>query len=80
MSNDIARLRSLRATLEEMERPGFGFANDQAIAGTRSDIRMIEGEWPDERLLAAHEAAAATHDDAEADALLAEIRHRGLDA
>jgi hypothetical protein len=62
-----------------MERPGFGFANDQAIAGTRSDIKMIEDEWPDERLVDAYKATGGESGDAEADALRAEIERRGLD-
>ncbi|SFP55589.1 hypothetical protein [Sphingomonas rubra] len=78
MSSDIARLATLRTTLAEMERPGLGFANDQAIAGTRSAIRMIEQAWPDERLQAAHAAAIGQGEMAERDALLAEIEHRGL--
>jgi len=78
MTSEIAKLRSLRATLEEMERPGFGAANDAAIADARSDIGAIEEAWPDERLIAAHRATTGEAGDAEADALRAEIERRGL--
>lgn len=79
MTSDIAKLRSLRATLEEMERPGFGAADDQAIAAAKGGIDAIADAWPDKKLIDAYEATSVEVGNAEADALLAEIKWRNLD-
>lgn len=79
MTSDIARLRSLRATLEEMKRPGFGAADDQAISVAKSDIDAIVDAWPDEKLIDASRESSGEGGDAEADALLAEIKWRNLE-
>jgi len=78
VTGDIARLRSLRATLEEMERPGFGPSDDQVIADARSAIGTIEDEWSDDRLVQAYRATDGRPGNVEVDALKAEIERRRL--
>jgi len=56
--HDIQRLRSLRATLGEIDskpRSGGG-ERDGAEADCRAQITAIEQAWPDDRLLEAYRA------------------------
>jgi hypothetical protein len=78
MTSDIARLRSLRASLDEMERPGPTADDSEAIATCRADIARIEEAWPDRRLLDDYARGSGESGDAEADALRSEIERRGL--
>ena len=79
-TRDIARLRVLRNTLLEMERPGFVTDDGEAIASCRADIHAIEAAWSDDRLVDAYGRSSRESGDAEADALSAELRQRGLEA
>ncbi len=79
-TREIARLRNLRSTLLEMEQPGPTADDSEAISSCRADIGAIEAAWPDDRLIAAYERSSREAGDAEADALSAELRQRGLDA
>jgi len=79
MTSDIARLRSLRATLDEMIRVGGAEADAVAIADAESEIASIEGKWSDADLLATYRQTVRHPGDAEGDALLAEIGRRRLD-
>ena len=79
MTSDLARLRSLRATLDEMLRPGFSQDDEAVVAACRADIEAIEQDWPDQRLIDAHREGEGAPGDLEVDAVLAEIRRRDLD-
>jgi hypothetical protein len=79
-TRDIARLRVLRNTLLEMERPGFTADDSEAVTSCRAEIGAIEAAWPDDRLTAAYDGSSREAGDPEADALSAELRQRGLTA
>ena len=79
MTSDIARLRSLRATLDEMVRIGGADEDAAAIADAQAEIASIEAKWSDADLLATYRQIARHPGDAEGDALLAEIERRRLD-
>lgn len=72
----IKRLRSLRATLGEIEQQSGGNA---AEIECREQIAAIEGAWPDERLIKAYRATDQQPGDVDTDALAAEIAVRNLD-
>ena len=78
MTTDIARLRSLRATLDEMLRIGDAEEDATAIADAEAEIASIEGNWSDADLLATYRQTVRHPGDAEGDALLAEIDRRRL--
>jgi hypothetical protein len=79
MTSDIARLRSLRATLDEIVRIGGAEEDAAAIADAQAEIASIEAKWSDADLLATYRQTARHPGDAEGDALLAEIERRRLD-
>lgn len=74
----MPRLRSLRATLDEMLRPGFGEGDEAAIAEARSEIADIEAAWPDDRLVRSYRDSDDEAGDVERDALATEMQRRGL--
>ena len=78
--DDIKRLRSLRATLSEIEQQSGGKTDGENEAETecREQIAAIEGAWPDERLIEAYRATDQQLGNVEADALAAEIAVRNL--
>jgi hypothetical protein len=76
--HDIAKLRSLRGTLAEMQQPQRSAGSKEAINNCQGEISKIEADWPDDRLVAAYNGTEKRAGDPEADALLAEIKHRGL--
>lgn len=78
--SDIAKLRSLRATLNETEQPGFHATDPTAVEACRADIQAIEAAWPDDRLLATFSETNAEAGDVDGDAMRAEITRRGLGA
>ncbi|WP_093333434.1 hypothetical protein [Sphingomonas rubra] len=80
MTSDIARLRSLRATLDEMLRPGFGEGDEASIEAARLEIGRIEADWPDTRLRDAHRQSDDQDAAVERDAIAAEIQRRGIEA
>jgi len=78
--HDIQRLRSLRATLGEIDskpRSGGG-EGDGAEADCRAQIRTIEEAWPDDRLLDAYRATDRQAGNVATDALAAELAVRDL--
>ena len=52
--------------------------SDEAINNCQGEISKIEADWPDDRLVAAYNGTEKRVGEPEADALLAEIKHRGL--
>ena len=78
--DDIKRLRSLRATLGEIEQQSGGNADGGNAAETecREQIAAIEGALPDERLIKAYRATDQQPGDVDTDALAAEIAVRNL--
>ncbi|MBM6577752.1 hypothetical protein KCP91_15320 [Microvirga sp. SRT01] len=76
--HDIAKLRSLRGTLGEMQQPQRSAGSEEAINNCQGEISKIEADWPDDRLVAAFNGTEKRVGEPEADALLAEIKHRGL--
>lgn len=79
MINDIARLPSLRAALDELLLPGADSGDGTSITETRAEIAGIEAKWSNADLLRAYQRTDGEPGDPEADALLAEIERRGLD-
>ena len=78
--DDLKRLRSLRATLGEIEQQTGGNTDggNEVEAECREQIAAIEGAWPDERLLEAYGATDQQPGDVQTDALAAEIAARKL--
>jgi len=78
--DDIKRLRSLRATLGEIEQQSGGKIDGENEAETecREQIAAIEGAWPDDRLIEAYRATDQQPGDVDTDALAAEVAVRNL--
>lgn len=79
--HDIQRLRSLRATLNEIEitSKGTTASPDDNEAGVRSAIEQIEQAWPDDKVIEAYQATDRRPGEVQTDAIVSELRHRGLD-
>jgi len=83
--HDLTRLADFRARLAELDAgtttSGFDDADttDDTRAFFKRAASAIEAAWPDDRLLRAYQETDGAPGNAEADAILAEIRHRDLD-
>lgn len=84
--HDLERLARMRLRIADLEAGRFGELGhtvegspDGSLTYFRKKAAEIEAAWPDSRLVDAYEQTGGTPGDHEADALLAEIKHRNLD-